>query len=100
MVEVTEPAAAGARRTPWVVVAGLVALGIAVLYGLRVREYWFLSDDAFISFRYSRHLADGLGLVWNAGEPVEGYTNFLWVLLMAASLSLGLEPESTQRKLV
>lgn len=45
-------------------------------------RYWFLSDDAMISMRYGRNLADGLGLVWNAGEPVEGYTNFLWVLWM------------------
>ena len=33
----------------------------------------FLVDDAFISFRYGRHLADGHGLVWNIGEtpPVD-----------------------------
>lgn len=42
-----------------------------------------LRDDAFISFRYARHLAEGAGLVWNVGERVEGYTNFLWTLLLA-----------------
>lgn len=45
-----------------------------------------LQDDAFISFRYARNLADGAGLVWNAGERVEGYTNFLWTLLLALPL--------------
>ena len=41
-------------------------------------------DDAFISFRYARNLVEGAGLVWNPGEPpVEGYSNFLWVLLLA-----------------
>lgn len=41
-------------------------------------------DDAFITFRYAEHLASGDGLVWNIGEPpVEGYTNFLFLLLMA-----------------
>lgn len=41
-------------------------------------------DDAFISFRYARHWVDGHGLVFNIGERVEGYTNFLWVVILAA----------------
>ncbi len=45
---------------------------------------WFLTDDAFISFRYIRNLIDGHGLVFNPGERVEGYTNFLWILELAA----------------
>jgi hypothetical protein len=48
-----------------------------------VRVYW-LDDDVMISMRYARNLAHGLGLVWNPGERVEGYTNFGWTLLMAA----------------
>ena len=56
---------------------------------------WFLCDDAFISFRYARNLVDGRGLVFNAGERVEGYTNFLWVLELAALWKVfGLRPES------
>ena len=45
---------------------------------------WFLTDDAFISFRYTRNLLEGHGLVFNPGERVEGYTNFLWILELAA----------------
>jgi hypothetical protein len=58
-------------------------------------ERWFvLFEDAMISMRYGKNLAAGAGLVWNAGEkPVEGYTNFLWTLWMAAVHLLGL-PES------
>lgn len=41
------------------------------------------SDDAFISYRYARNLISGQGLVFNPGERVEGYTNLLYVLLMA-----------------
>lgn len=52
----------------------------------------FVQDDAFISFRYAANLVAGEGLVWNAGEPVEGYTNFLWVLALAAGVHLGFEP--------
>jgi len=46
--------------------------------------YFTLFDDAMISMTYARNLAEGNGLVWNAGAaPVEGYTNFLWTLWMA-----------------
>ena len=55
---------------------------------------WFLTDDAFISFRYVRNLLEGHGLVFNPGEYVEGYTNFLWILELAALWGLwGLRPE-------
>ncbi len=42
----------------------------------------FVCDDAYISFRYARHLAENEGLTFNLGQdpPVEGYSNFLWVL--------------------
>ena len=55
---------------------------------------WFLTDDAFISFRYVRNLLDGHGLVFNPGEYVEGYSNFLWALELAAIWGLsGVPPE-------
>ena len=55
---------------------------------------WFLTDDAFISFRYARNLLEGHGLVFNPGEYVEGYSNFLWVLELAAAWGLfGVRPE-------
>ncbi|HUT13922.1 MAG TPA: hypothetical protein VMY42_25760 [Thermoguttaceae bacterium] len=48
-----------------------------------VRHYC-LFDDAMISMRYARNLAEGHGPVWNAAEDgVEGYTNPLWVAYMA-----------------
>ena len=61
----------------WLVwLVGIVAVGDA----FRLR---WLSDDAFISFRYAHNVVDGHGLVFNSGEYVEGYTNLLWTLLMA-----------------
>jgi len=48
-------------------------------------RYFCLFDDEMICMRYARNLADGAGLVWNAGgEKVEGFTNPLWTLAMAA----------------
>ena len=51
----------------------------------------FICDDAFISFRYARHLAAGEGLRFNLGvePPVEGYSNLLWVLAMAVVERVG-----------
>ena len=53
----------------------------------------FTIDDAYISFRYARNLNEGLGLVYNPGQYVEGYTNFLWTLLLALGMRLGAEPQ-------
>jgi len=44
----------------------------------------FVIDDSFITMRYAQHLAEGHGIVWNVGEePVEGFTSFLWVVVLA-----------------
>jgi hypothetical protein len=45
--------------------------------------YYILFDDAMISMRYAYNLAHGFGAVWNPGEHVEGFTNPLWVGIMA-----------------
>ena len=47
-------------------------------------------DDAYISFRYARNWVEGEGLVFNPGERVEGYTNFLWTVVVAPAIALGL----------
>jgi arabinofuranosyltransferase len=52
------------------------------------QERW-AQDDAYVSFRYARNLVRGHGLVYNVGEPVEGYTNFLWTALAALPLAVG-----------
>ncbi len=47
-------------------------------------------DDAFITFRYSAHLAAGDGPVWNVGQdPVEGFTNFAWMVWNALFALVG-----------
>lgn len=60
------------------------------------RNYFTLFDDAMISMRYARNLADGHGLVWNPGAlPVEGYSNLLWTLWMALPHALGVSEQYT-----
>jgi arabinofuranosyltransferase len=47
-------------------------------------------DDAWISYRYSANLADGLGPVFNEGERVEAISNPLWTALLAVAYKLHL----------
>ncbi len=57
-------------------------------------QYFTLIDDAMISMRYAQHLAQGHGLVWNIGDqPIQGFTNPGWLLLMAVLHMAGLPGE-------
>lgn len=66
------------RLTSLLVLAALAYWGWSVFY--------FLTDDAYILFRYASNHLLGHGLVWNPEPfaPVEGYTSLLWVLLLEA----------------
>jgi arabinofuranosyltransferase len=73
---------------------GLALAAVATVYvflALRLVAPYTPIDDAFISFRYARHLASGHGLAFNFNEPaVEGYSSLAWVLILAAGASLGI----------
>ena len=72
--------------------AALFALGIPFV--LLARHFWWVCDDAFISFRYASNWAAGHGLRYNLGEhsPVEGFSNFLWIVPTALIELLGADP--------
>lgn len=73
----------------WVLDVSLMPVVVlAVAYAWHLR---WIGDDAFISFRYARNLVDGLGLVYNEGARVEGYTNFLWTVLIAGFIAAGFD---------
>jgi arabinofuranosyltransferase len=78
-------AALSERSRRWLM-AGLVAAAFAWAWHLIS-----LFDDAYISLRYARNFARGNGLVWNLGERVEGYTNFLWTLMLGIGIAAGLD---------
>src|SRR5262249_51597579 len=84
---------AAARSAPssgaaWTIAVAILLLGLGHVVFMRV-----MYDDAFISYRYAANLAHGFGPVFNPGERVEGYSNFLWVVMMALLIRLGGEPE-------
>ncbi len=83
--------------------AGLIvamALGLWIA-GLQLITYRaFFVDDAFITFRYAQNLARGHGVSWNPGAaPVEGFSNFLWMLILSAAIRLGADPLAAARGL-
>jgi len=63
----------------------------------RAWELGFLADDTFIGLRYVRNLLAGNGLVYNVGEPVEGYTNFGWLLALAPLGAAGVDLVAASR---
>ena len=79
---------AGGRSRTWAIAAALL------LYVVLVARFWFVCDDAFISFRFAQNWAHGHGLVFNPGEfpPVEGYSNLLWTVMCAGLEVVGLSP--------
>lgn len=74
-----------------VLIAG--SLVVAAVFLIAFARLWgYVLDDTYISLRYAQHLAQGKGLVYNPGERVEGYTNFLWTVLLALPHALRLPP--------
>lgn len=61
----------------------LVLIIISYHFILKCIELNFIQDDAYTSFRYAKNFINGNGLVFNKGEQVEGFTNFLWVILLS-----------------
>lgn len=76
----------------WTMADALTLLAAAAIFVAHALLFgrWII-DDAGISFTYARNLAEGHGLVSHPGmTPVEGYSNFLWVSLLAPFFRLGL----------
>ncbi len=71
------------NRGPALIIT-LVALVVYVQHAWAYRSLFLGNavDDAYISFRYLDNLVAGHGLVYNPGERVEGFSNFLWILVL------------------
>lgn len=80
----------GCRAKLWRNVTSVLSL--LVFLALCAIFYRFTIDDTYISLRYARNLAQGYGLTYSTDgqPPVEGYTNFLWVILETPLFLMGL----------
>lgn len=70
----------------------VLVLLVAAMAAWRVR---WVCDDIFITLRYVDNSLAGKGVVFNQGERVEGYTHFLWFLLLAGAQAIGFDPVQT-----
>ena len=73
----------------WFYLAALIALifGTYQAYALK-----WVGDDIFIGFRYIDNFLNGDGWVYNIGEHVEGYTNYLWLVIIAFFQKINFDP--------
>ncbi len=65
-------------RSRAILVLLLIAAAAALLPFLE-----YVTDDSFIHFQFAKHLVQGKGFSFNAGEPTYGATSPLWVFLLA-----------------
>jgi len=67
-----------------------IAAAALLVYNYQLQSWTY--DDAYITMRYAENLAHGHGPVFNPGAPpVEGYTCFLWMCLLALGSLLGVD---------
>jgi arabinofuranosyltransferase len=80
---------AGKLRDPktWLAAAPCLVV-LAVLAWELASGIDFLVDDSYITFSYSKNLARGVGLVYGHDVRVEGYSNFLWTVLVAVPMTV------------
>jgi len=83
----------------YIIIALLICLTVA--YAARYVSFsQHPFEDAAILMRYSKHLAEGHGIVWNIGEqPVDGATDFLFMAAVAGLHRVGLPLELAVRAL-
>lgn len=73
---------------------------LVMTLGLLVAQFFYFGqglqpqEDAAMLLRYAGHLAQGHGIVWNVGEaPVDGATDFLFMVMVAGLSKFGLRLE-------
>jgi arabinofuranosyltransferase len=87
-----------AVRTAWGALWLLAALGL--YFGSFARFDQPPAEDAAMLLRYAENVAAGNGIVWNVGEPpLDGATDFLFLLGVAGLHRLGLTVEAAARAL-
>lgn len=79
--------------------AAVLLLVAALLPGLAaLRSPAHPAEDAAILMRYVRHIAGGHGMVWNVGDPpADGSTDFLFTVIAAGLVHLGVSLEPAVR---
>jgi hypothetical protein len=77
----------GRTRVAWLA----LALACSVATALHAIARWWTTDDALITFRYVENWVHGHGLVYNLGEPVEGFSSPLFIVLLGGLRAAGVD---------
>jgi len=73
--------------TSWLLLSGIALFFVIAFYFIP-----FAPDDAYIGYRFAEYIAAGNGITFNPSEkPVEGYSNFLWILFCSVLVKMGLD---------
>ncbi len=81
------------RRTQQVKLVGFYAVLVAAFLYLCNSYIWFTAEESFVAYRYAENLVDHGVITWNVGQgPVEDFASFLWVILNAGALLMGVSP--------
>ncbi len=80
----------GVTQRYLLVIQILILLIAIAIFVYQAKSYNFVQDDSYITYRYAKNIIKGLGPVFNPDERVEGYTNFLWLMLLSSLGILGL----------
>ncbi|WP_133136587.1 protein LphB [Legionella rowbothamii] len=76
------------RKESWLAIIFAVYCTYYLIVSIAA-AWGFTTDDAYITWLYARQLAEGEGINWPALLPrVEGYSNFLWLLMASLSFKL------------
>src|SRR5579872_4050097 len=74
----------------------IVVTGYFVTRVLQFNSFPF--EDAAMLMRYAVHIAQGYGITWNTGAPpVDGGTDFLFMVVLAGLVKIGLSAEIAAR---
>jgi arabinofuranosyltransferase len=83
--------------------AVICLVALLLVFGYCAESYYLFTvndhpcEDAYITYRFAKNLAEGNGAVFNAGERVEGYSNFLWMVLISGAYRLGFDMPAFSR---
>jgi len=79
------------NKLNWLISILILFISWIILYFHADYYMPFISDDSLISLRYAERFIQGEGLTWTDGQPVEGYSNLLWILLISLGGFIGFD---------
>ncbi len=78
-------------KSSFILQVGSIVWSVIIALLLLYLNRHFYHDDAYITLRYVNNFLSGQGIVWNPGEYVQGYTNFLHLMTISLLGKMGID---------